>query len=459
MNEHLEKYNRSIVSVIVSNRCHFIDMYIRYAASKQFSLMYFVGVIISQLLAPTFVDAQDSHITYYQESITAWQEGDFDGFLVAARQADLLRPNHPRYTYLLAAALISNGQISASLGVLNQRLDYFAGDEFLRDSIFIDIRIDPAFSRIEAKLKASHVTQKTSEIFFQIDDPNLHAEGIAYSDVTKSYLISDVYSGQIHSCNNDKQTCEPIIDLKNDGYWSALGMAIDPTNPSLLWVATTATTTFRDFEESISGRSAILKYDLNTAELVQSFESDSLTNVGDVTISSSGDVYFTDGSINRVFKIRHGSDTIEKAWESPLWWNLQGLTFNESESVLYVADYVTGLYRIDIQKNDIVPLMSHNWKTKGTDGLYRINNRLILIQNGTFPKRLASIELNANGEAMTESYTILDQNRAEITEPTLGVVVNNNLVYIANSAWGLYLPDGLPNLSVRKPLHIFRLPK
>ena len=459
MNEHPKSQKPCIVDLIVSNRCHNLVMDIRNTHSKQFNVVYLVGIILCVIMASTTAEAQESHFKYYLESVNARQEGDLEGFLVAARQADTLRPNHPRYTYLLAAALMSNGQISASLEVLNQRLDYFAGDEFVSDSLFIDARKDPAFTYLEAKLAVSHETLKTSELFFQVDDPTIHAEGITYSNVLDSYLLSDVYTGHINSCDSETQQCIPIIDLKDDGYWSALGIAVDPTNPSILWVATTATTTFQDYDESIAGRSAILKYDLNTSELVQAFESDALSNVGDLTISNNGDVYFTDGSLNRVFIIRSGSNTIETAWESPSWWNLQGLAFNESESVLYVADYITGIYRIDINNNEIVPIMPQNWKTKGTDGLYRINNRLILIQNGTYPKRLASVELDANGEAIPASYTILDQNRQELIEPTLGVVVHNNLIYIANSAWGLYLTDGSPDLAARKPLYIFRLPE
>ena len=83
--------------------------------------------------------------------------------------------------------------------------------------------------------------------------------------------------------------------------------------------------------------------------------------------------------------------------------------------------------------------------TLGIDGLYwGGSNSLIAIQNGVSPARVLRLTLNGAGDGVT-ALEVLDRH-ASASEPTLGVVLRDALLYVANSSWSDYNDEGAPTL-------------
>jgi hypothetical protein len=95
----------------------------------------------------------------------------------------------------------------------------------------------------------------------------------------------------------------------------------------------------------------------------------------------------------------------------------------------------------------------------GIDGLRRQGNRLIAIQNGVSPPRIQSLELSPDGLSLVAAKT-LDWNLPEWDEPTLGVVVDGALVYVATSHWPSFPgdPSAPTDTALLQPTAIRRLP-
>jgi hypothetical protein len=190
--------------------------------------------------------------------------------------------------------------------------------------------------------------------------------------------------------------------------------------------------------------SAVYKYDLNSGKLLKKFlpENPSLPLVlGDLTLSKKGEVYVSDSKSNLIFKVNESNGKLEQVFSSDDFWNLQGITFSDDDKFLFVSDYIKGVYRLEIDKMELIQLTkSFDLSLKAIDGLSFYKNTLIAIQNGIKPIRVTQYTLNKENDSLI-SYEILDQNNPAFNEPTLGCVYDNTFYYVANSQWSAYDKD------------------
>jgi sugar lactone lactonase YvrE len=204
-----------------------------------------------------------------------------------------------------------------------------------------------------------------------------------------------------------------------------------------LWVATSAVPQMTGFAEADKGRAAIFKYDLRTRKLLQKFPTPEGEQhvLGDVWIDRSGNVYATDSVSPNIFRVDTGKNEITLFLSSDLFASLQGITEGSKPNEIYVADYAKGFFRIDLTTKAITQLKPDaNVTLLGTDGLYFHNGKLIAIQNGINPNRVAAFTIQ--GDRITATTT-LEANHPDFLEPTLGYIDGNDLIYIANSQWPL----------------------
>ena len=101
-----------------------------------------------------------------------------------------------------------------------------------------------------------------------------------------------------------------------------------------------------------------------------------------------------------------------------------------------------------MQQKDIADTQHIQLQTKakttlsGIDGLYFYNNNLIAIQNGVGPQsRVVRFELNKEMNSVVRA-TILESGNPLFNIPTTGVIVNDELYFIANSQLRSFTADG-----------------
>ncbi len=89
----------------------------------------------------------------------------------------------------------------------------------------------------------------------------------------------------------------------------------------------------------------------------------------------------------------------------------------------------------------------------GIDGLYFYKQSLVAIQNGTNPHRVIRLFLGPKHREIVKSE-ILEANNPLFDEPTLGVLVKNELYYVANSQWETINKKGelAPDDKLREPV-------
>jgi hypothetical protein len=117
--------------------------------------------------------------------------------------------------------------------------------------------------------------------------------------------------------------------------------------------------------------------------------------------------------------------------------SLQGAAFTPDEKTMVVADYGKGIFKIEMQTKQITQLKpASNVTILGLDGFYWHRGKLIAIQNGINPQRVVSFTMNPQMTQIIDFET-LEANHPNFNEPTLGVIIGNELFYIANSQWEL----------------------
>jgi hypothetical protein len=118
------------------------------------------------------------------------------------------------------------------------------------------------------------------------------------------------------------------------------------------------------------------------------------------------------------------------------------MALTPDQRTMYLADYSRGILRIDLASRAVALLpTSDNVLALGIDGLYLVDGRLVGIQNGVAPHRVVRLTLSPGGDSVAAGE-VLERAHPRYAEPTLGVVVNHELYYVANSQWERFGDDG-----------------
>jgi hypothetical protein len=204
-----------------------------------------------------------------------------------------------------------------------------------------------------------------------------------------------------------------------------------------------------DYSDSLANLSSVFAIDLYTGNVLKTFMVKNAT-LGDIISDTKGNAIASDSHRNKLYNFSLAGYQVLMELPKEII-NLQGLALNKKS--LYIADYLTGLYEINLDDQSLNKLDNNGlYSDKGIDGLLFYKDGLIAFQNGTTPKRVFSLGLDKS--IVTQVKTI-DQSLAYEGESTQGVIVKNELVFIASSAWnaypkGPYDPEQAEDLAIRK---------
>ena len=397
-----------------------------------FSVAIFVSLVATSLgqTASEMKTAGDAE----RAANSAYRAKNFLLFLQQMETANRNRPNHPRLIYNLGVANAINGRTDEALASLDRLTKMGLAYAFEKDGDLASFRDDERFEKIVAASTANRTPINASTRVLELHDKTMIAESVAFDPKTKQHFLGSIHKRKIVSV--DGSGVEKEFSSPSDGLYAVLGMKVD-VKRNILWVATSAVPQMSGFVEADKGRSAIFKYDLRSRKLLQKFpvQVSGEHMLGDVWIERGGDVYATDSVSPNIYRIDAAKNTMELFITSDLFASLQGITEGSKPNEIYVADYAKGFFRIDLTSKAITQLKPDaNVTLLGTDGLYFHDGKLIAIQNGIPPNRVAAFTLD--GDRITRT-TILEANHADFLEPTLGYIDGDDLIYIANSQWPL----------------------
>jgi sugar lactone lactonase YvrE len=393
--------------------------------------------------------------TAYQEAVRAYEAHDIPTFLRHATEAERLRPAHGGVVYALASAQTLAGDTAAAIATLRHLAALGHTADLDADSDFAGLRGLPTYDSLRQALRSNAAPMVRSRPAFTLAERDLLTEGIAYDPKSRAFFVGSVHRGKILRIDDRGRTTE-FVPPGTAGFWAPLGMRVDPAR-RVLWVASTALPQTIGFDSADAGRSGLVRFDLASGALLGRYvipDDGQPHALGDVTIARNGDVYATDSRGPAIYRVRTGSDSLERFVASPLLLSAQGLALDADERTLYVADYARGILRLDLATRELRLLeAADDVLALGIDGLYFVAGSLVGIQNGVAPHRVVRLRLDSSGDRV-EHADVLERARPDYAEPTLGVVVGRDLYYVAASQWERFRDDGSIDApeSLRPPL-------
>jgi WD40 repeat protein len=391
---------------------------------------------------------------YSDQALKAYREKNYPAYLENMKRALELRPEHPRLMYNLASAHALVGNRAEAVRLLGRVAEMgliFAAE---RDTDFDSIRATDEFKAVLRRFDNNRAPVNHSTVAFTLKEKGLVTEGIAYDPTTETFYLSSVHKRKIVSFARDGTVQD--FATEREGLWSVLGMKVDAARRHL-WVTTGALPQMTGYSEAEKGRSAIFKFDLGSGKLLKKYLLMGPSEnhlLGDLVVSSRGDVFATDSASPGIYRIDRRKDELELFIKGEPFVSAQGLDFSADERQLFVADYSRGIFVVDLQSRKAVALTPAPGTTLlGIDGLYFYKDALTGTQNGTNPHRIIRLHLKKDLGGV-ERLEILEANNPLFDEPTLGVRVRDTFYYIANSQWGAVDDKGqlAPAEKLREPV-------
>jgi len=272
----------------------------------------------------------------------------------------------------------------------------------------------------------------------ELADSTLWPEGIDRDSRTGDFYVASVRHRTIVRVAKDGTEHE-LWPRDDPRFGAMLGVRVDPRRP-VVWATTSGIPQMEGWLPADSAIAALLRIDARTGRILRRWDLPLAPRghvLGDLAVGPRGDVYLTDSYEPVLYRLRRGADTLERITH-PLFRSLQGMAPTPDDRFVYVADYSRGLLRVRLADGDVRRLgAAAGIDTRGCDGIVLHRGALVAVQNGATPARVARFLLNAAGDSVVAAQTI-DRNPARAPEPTIGTMMGDQFVYVANSQWEEY---------------------
>jgi DNA-binding beta-propeller fold protein YncE len=380
--------------------------------------------------------AQSSLLQAYTiQAREAYQDKHFGLFYSAISKAHEIHPYHQGIMYQkgIAAALTNRPQEAV---VLLRRAILINAEFDLTIQDLQSLRGRSDFQSVLTLQESLNRPIITSDTAFVIGDRQLHVEGIA-SGPSGEFYLSSLHKRKVVRVAADGKTSD-FTSSGQDGLGAVMSIRVDMKTNSL-WVGSSSVTEMMEYDARVG--SAVYNYDLQTGKLLGRYTPDHTASeflFGDLVFDRNGKVFVSDTKNNTIFTVNPGTQKLELFFSSPEFLNIQGITFSDDGRYLFIADYIKGVFRLDMTSKELMMVqLATEVSMKGIDGLLFFNNSLVAIQNGVSPMRALQLFLDGDQAVITQ-VRVLDQAHPAFNEPTNGCIRNDTLYYIANSQWNGY---------------------
>lgn len=395
--------------------------------------------------------AQDIYRAAMNEASAAFKSEDWDTLNSSLDTAQAARP-WSLYVYrnrILARMLA--GREADALALAEKAAARGLSLNLAGHPAFDRLKAIPEFASIAARMEKNLQPVGDATVLFDDGPADLLPEALAF-DANGAAYIGSVRTGVIMKRTDDGEFSnieyKPVggifdLEIRGEKIWAAVNNQLAYRGPGV--------------EEPFA---AVMRIKGEYASAVIKFGvSDDISLFGDIEVDRKGTIYASDSLTPHIFRDTNGDAGFNIFASDPRFVNLQGIALDEKKKRLFIADYLAGLFVVDLKTGAVTQLQNQaDAHLGGIDGLYYYNGGLIGIQNGTTPQRIVQIELDRNATRVTR-FTTLQANLVGWNEPTHGAVYEDVFYYIATSNWPAYDDEGaLREGAELKPLTIMSLP-
>jgi sugar lactone lactonase YvrE len=393
--------------------------------------------------------APEGRLAQYQrlraEAAAATRAPDLAGAETRLEAALALYPASPGTLLRLARVEGAAGKPDEALARLRTYADLGMAGDLAQDPALKPLTLLPGFAPVAARLAANAAPKGEP---FEVIQPGKASdiwEGVVAID--DGWLISSVTARAIVQTTEDG-SLSPFFEPDAET-GSLFGMAVDRRGGAL-WVAEAS-------GPGIPGsggprRTGLLKLSLSDGRVLARYpapDDGKPHQLGDVTVAPDGTVYASDSVGAALYRLKPGGAALEAFVTSTEMASPQGMVVCPGGGALVVADYTTGLHRIDLKTGaDTLVGGTDGVALAGTDGLSPLPRKgggvwLLATQNGVAPQRVLALRLSRDCRTQ-QGAEVLASGGTDLDDLSLGAAGGSGGVVIGSSGWAGYDGEGRP---------------
>lgn len=418
-------------------------------------------IVIAGLLAASPGLAQEvveTDVAAFQrlraEGVAAANADDLATASARLAEADARIPNHPGLMLMRARLAAGAGQPEEALAQVRRYADAGLVLNLAGDRALSTLAGEPGFDALAAAIEANRAPVGADRLTVLAAIPGGRlVESVARDEVRGRWLAAMIRDRTIVALD-DAGGIGPFL-VPDEEIGGVLGLAMDAPS-GVLWAATAP------LPPAVHGRpadaaplaSALLKVDAASGRVLARYPAPGEQMLGDVTLAPDGTVYVAGGNL---FQLRPGGEALEVLLPAGQMRSPQGMAVTPDGAALIVADYSSGLWRVDRATGAATrPEAPANASLIGIDGLISDGRHVYALQNGVAPQRVLRLTLDA-GWGRIEAVEVLAANLPQLDEPTTGLVHGGELVFVSRSQWSDFDGEGALKSPEPEPALISRL--
>jgi sugar lactone lactonase YvrE len=383
----------------------------------------------------------------YHGALEAREKKDYPAYYDRISRLQELLPSDSETIFRRAGAAALTGRTAEAGRLLKRLAAQQAFFDLAGSPDLAAVRGSEAYKSALAAMAALKRPVGTEVVAFRLEQKDFVPEAVAWDAGTRSFLVSSVRHRKVVRVGKDGKARD-LVPEGSGGLWSALGIAVDSPRRTLYVCSSAHPQTLGVKREDI-GKAALFAFHADSGKLLGRWPLDGGGKehaCDSVAVSSQGVVYVTDSATGEVSRLRWGAQSLGKSLESFLpagaLYSAQSPAFGPGEKVLFVGDYVRGVFRVDLATRRAVLLPKpEEVDLNGIDGMVYHDGSLIAVQNGLEPARVLRLRLSPGLDRIVKVET-LARGLAIHDDPTLAAVVDGILYYVANSHWNKLGEDG-----------------
>lgn len=406
------------------------------------------------LLGLTAAAAPESRLEQYlrlrKEAGVAAQASDLPLVESALEQALRLYPTNPGALIRLARVEMAQDKPAEAIAHLQAYADLGLSWDVAGDPALAALATRPDFAAAAARLQANAAPVGDLTVEAALPGGGDIYEGLAWSQ--GGWLVSNVSAKTIVRVNA-KGEVSPFLH-SDEPTGGIFGMVVDEQR-GLLWAVEAAGPDIPG--SGGEARSALLKIDLAGGDLLARYPlpSDGVTRqLGDVELGADGGVYVSDALGAGIYRLASGGSALELLFQTNEMRSPQGMVACGPDALL-IADYSTGLHRLDLKQLTLTPVGGLRAAMAGTDGLFAVSHdfrtrnakpqprAVVATQNGVSPQRVVMLRISPDCRQI-DALSVLAANQDELQDMTLGAASPAGAAFIGRGGWAGYGADGKP---------------
>jgi hypothetical protein len=319
----------------------------------------------------------------------------------------------------IANTYAAGGQFSEALRWLRKVVGANLGFDPSRDPDFAKLQPTAEFRSIVDEVRRQTPPVHNSRLITTLGARGVRPESIAFDASRKAFVLGNTSRSELIECSL-RGNCHTFVMPKAGERDYVLGIKIDSVRGEV-WATDNATSA-----------ASLRCYDLETGKLQRSVSIQGKHVFNDLTISSTGTVYVSDTAEGSVYQVPSGTTTLQRIAPQHKFTAANGIAISTNGTLLYVSTWGDGIDVIELLSGAVMPMIHpHDVSLAFIDGLYAIQGSLIAIQNGPMLPRIVEFGLSKSQRQII-AMKVLERRNPAFDGITTGVIVRNNLYYVAN---------------------------